>query len=198
MSWGKTKKDIRENGLADILVMIGAYQEYVNSMVVEEDFETFYLANRNYKKYMYQSKANRMINEELLKQGIHIFNRTSKKFYRINRRRGVKISGKVGNYFVCVMDYVMDNNVLADILFKDILNNCRNYSREINNKEIYTQCFNVLLDFQIKTLAKVEKEYNDSENNPSNRMKKAKKSIDIIRAYSGKENFRIKCRQYKA
>lgn len=190
----KKKIEWEENKMADILVLLGAYDQYKKIEKPETEFEQFYLSTKERRKYEFRSKANRMINEKLLDKGIHLYNRTTKKFYRRNVRCGVKPNGKLGYYFVCVMDSVMEDRVLTEIMFRHIFDNCINYTKNFRNEKGYNDCYLAILGFQFDRIQLENEKYKPTKIYISNKIKKAHKSYVVITSYSKIDIFREGCR----
>jgi hypothetical protein len=88
------------------------------------------------------------------------------------------------------MDYIINNDVLLEIMFKEILNKCSLYSVGIDDVNMYNHCLLMILDGYLKRML-MNSRIKSSKNN-------RKEIQDMFQNYEKLSKFRTECRKHRA
>lgn len=151
MIFGKKSRKYIENGLAEMLALVGGAMEYCNTHNDLEGYEEYYRENRKKDGFHYkmQRYADKIIRRELKDKNIYCKRKISKRFYRYFKRGSKKISIELYDYFKYIMDYILEKEILLKITLNEILKDC---GCEVDVSR--GSCLNTILDWQYKRLVK--------------------------------------------
>lgn len=190
----KIGKRYYENNLAEMLVLMGGALGYYENHNNLNGYDEYYLANREKDGFHYrmQKMADNYIISELRKDGIRCRKWRVKRFYRYKESGSRKVDPALYNYFQCVMDYILREDILIRLMFQNILQVC-NCPEKVKN----TNCLNIILDWQYKRLVQLETEILKIHSNDAVQTS-AGKLLRKLENYQKFEGFRINCKEIKS
>ncbi len=188
----KIGKKYYENNLAEMLVLVGGALGYYAKHNNLNGYDEYYLANREKDGFHYkmQKIANNHILCELRENGIRCRKWRVKRFYRYKESGSRRVDSALYDYFQCVMDYILREDVLIRLMFQNILQcNC---PEKIKN----TNCLNIILEWQYKRLVQLETEILKIHSNDAVQAS-AGELLRKLENYQKFEGFRINCKEIK-
>lgn len=142
-------KNWEENNLAELLVLIGGAMSFYEKKGSLEGYSDNYLKNKDKDGYHYrmQKLADKKIMNELRNKDVRCSKWKVKRYYRYKKNRIIKVDNALYDYFQCVMDYILGEEVLTELMFRPVLEGCK-CREEMGNE----QCLNKILDWQYQRL----------------------------------------------
>ncbi len=189
----KIGKKYFENNLAEMLVLMGGALGYYENHNNLNGYGEYYLANREKDGFHYrmQKLADNYIISELKRNGIRCRKWRVKRFYRYKENGSRRVDHILYNYFQYVMDYILREDVLINLMFQNILQEC-NCPEKKNNKN----CLNIILDWQYKRLVQLETEILQIHSNDYIQAS-AGELLRKLENYQKFEGFKIRCKEIK-
>lgn len=189
----KIGKKCVENNLAEMLALMGGAMSYYEVHGHLSGYDDFYLAYREKDGFHYRMQriADNHIINELRRSGIRCRKWRVKRFYRYKESGSRKVDSALYNYFQCVMDYILREDILIKLMFQNILHVC-NCPEKVSNKN----CLNIILDWQYKRLVQLETEILKIHSNDAVQVS-AGELLRKLENYQKFEGFRINCKDIK-
>lgn len=153
MNYQTKHKKLKENLFADIVFIVGAYMEYVSTypVFIKKDFIKF--CDKRNKNICERCKTqNRVIKQakfyyEEKGKNIDITYNKVKRIYRKNINCNYRIRREQYYFWKFVMDFLVDNKMILDFFFEEVMVECKYYEATKKSINPYIDCLQNILDW---------------------------------------------------
>lgn len=192
----KTKhKDLEENLFADMIVLVGTFMVYGNmySTFSKDDIMKYYneLKDNIRGRCKIQNNVIRQAKKYYEKEGNpkHITYSKVKRIFRRNTFCKYRIRSEQYYFWEFVMDYIINNPMLLDIVFQEVMLECKFYSNDEKKEIPYVDCMQRILGWYYVRIATNNRVYSFKKD-------LRKKMINMFYSYEHFPEFKKNCRSY--
>lgn len=170
------KKEIIENKMGKMLVLVGSAMRYISLHNSLDGFEEYYYENREKVGFHFRSQkyGDKIIREELKTMEIYCRKGKTKRYYRYSLLGKNSIEKELYHYFKYIMDYILENELLFNIVMESILKDC-----ECPKDSDYKICLNKILDWQYQRLVNVSTSFTGFS------VKKKELAKEVLKEFNG-------------
>lgn len=152
MNFNTKHKILIENLFADMVVLAGTYMEYIsgNSEFDSKDFIEYF--NQKSGKLKERCRIQKYVIGQAKKYFIKISDPKSitynkvKRVFRINIKCSYRIRVEQYYFWKYVMDYIVNNQILFNIMLEEVLKECPLYTYNVDNQLPYVNCLYRILE----------------------------------------------------
>lgn len=191
-----SKSNFEENTFANLVSLVGFYENYRNSHIGpinKNEFMEYY--NEHFCKdgvhYRTQKRANLLIYTHLRNKSIKCKKNKFKRYYRYKLSYNPQMDTAFYPYFEYIMNYILENEILKELAICHIIQPCKSYSNIPDMNAPYRECLEKILGtLYIKI-------YHCSCNviASHNQKERAKNIISNLKSYNKFDDFMTYCRK---
>ena len=180
-------KKVTENKMGEMLILVGSAMRYISLHNSLDGFEEYYNENREKVGFHFRAQkyGDKIIRQELKTMEIYCKKGRTKRYYRYSLRGRNSIEKELYHYFKYIMDYILENELLINIVMDSILNDCK-----CPKDSDYKICINKILDWQYKRLVDASTSFTGFS---VKKKELAKEVLNDFNGYSKLTTFKNQC-----